>query len=116
MDGFTNRITITFHKIQGPTTLMAQQQAKLDVFVEFFIDDIGVTGPLTTESIQDMDPTTHVFNRRYVVSLSNVQEFFIGLASWVEGTINEIDEVKQNKLQCDVGLVFVVAYERINSI
>jgi hypothetical protein len=53
-----------------------------------------VTGPFNTESIQDLDPTTHVFNMRYVVSLSNVQEFLIDLASWVEGTINEIDEVK----------------------
>jgi hypothetical protein len=28
----------------------------------------------------------------------NVQEFLVDLASWVEGIINEIDEVKQNEL------------------
>jgi len=59
---------------------------------------------------------THVFNRHYVISLANVQEFITSLVSWVEGIINEVDEVKQNKLQCDVRLVFVVAYECINSI
>jgi hypothetical protein len=59
---------------------------------------------------------THVFNMHYVIYLSNVQEFITGLASWVEGIINEVDEVKQNELQNDVKLVFVVAYERIDSI
>jgi hypothetical protein len=63
-----------------------------------------------------LDPTTHVFNERYVVSLSNVQEFFVSLVSWLEGIINEADEVKQNELRCDAGLVFVMACERINLI
>jgi hypothetical protein len=63
-----------------------------------------------------MDPTNHVFNRHYVVSLSNVQAIFVSLTSWVEGIINEVDEVKQNKLQHDVGLVFIVVCEHIDSI
>jgi hypothetical protein len=37
---------------------------------------------------------THVFNGRYVISLLNVQEFLVGLVSWVEKIINEADEVK----------------------
>jgi hypothetical protein len=45
-----------------------------------------------------LDPTTNVFNKRYAISLLNVQEFLVGLASWVEGIINEADEVKQNEL------------------
>jgi hypothetical protein len=75
-----------------------------------------MTGPLTFESIQDLDPTTHVYNGHYVVYLSNVQEFLVGIMSWVEGIINEVDEVKQNELWHDVGLVFIVACEGINSI
>jgi hypothetical protein len=59
---------------------------------------------------------THVFNGHYVISLSNVQEFITDLATWVEGIINEVDEVKQNELQCDVKLIFVMAYEHIDSI
>jgi hypothetical protein len=59
---------------------------------------------------------THVFNGRYVVSLSNVQEFLVGLASWVERIMNEADEVKYNKLRHHVGLVFVVVCEYIDSI
>jgi hypothetical protein len=66
--------------------------------------------------IQDLNPTTHVFNERYVVSLLNVQEFLVSLVSWVEGIINEVEEVKHNELRCDVGLIFVVACERIDSI
>jgi hypothetical protein len=46
----------------------------------------------------------------------NVQEFLISLANWVGGTINEANEVKPNELWRNVGLVFIMAYERINSI
>jgi hypothetical protein len=106
MDDFTSHIIVIFYKIQGLTTLMARQQVELDVFIGFFIDDIRVTGPLTFESIQDLDPTTHVYNWHYVVSLSNVLEFLVGIVSWVEGIINEADEVKQNELWGNVGLVF----------
>jgi len=63
-------------------------------------------GLLTSKSIQDLDLTTHVFSGHYVVYLSNVQEFLVSLARWVEGIINEADEVKQNKLQHDVGTCF----------
>ncbi len=94
MDDFTNYNTIIFRKIQGLTTLMAQQQAKFDALVSSFINDIGVIGPLITELIQDQDSTTHVFDGFYVVFLSNFEEFFINLTSWVEGIINESNEVK----------------------
>jgi len=68
-----------------------------------------MTNLFTSELIQDLDPMTHVFNGHYVISLSNVQEFLANLASWVEG-------IKQNELYYNVGLVFVVACECIDSI
>jgi hypothetical protein len=96
MDDFMSHTIITFHKIQGLTTLVAQQ-VELDAFVESFIDDIGVTGPFIVESIQDLDPTTHVFNGCHVVSLSNVQEFFIGLVSgWKESSTKPMRSNKTN--------------------
>jgi hypothetical protein len=54
---------------------------ELDALISFFIDDIGVTGSLITESIQDLDPTTHVFNKCYVIFLSNVENFIVNLVS-----------------------------------
>jgi len=48
MDDFMSHTIITFHKIQGLTTLVAQQ-VEIDAFVESFIDDIGVTGPFIVE-------------------------------------------------------------------
>jgi hypothetical protein len=59
MDDFTSYIIVNFCKIQKLTTLVAQQQKKLDVLINSFIDDIGVTGPLIAKSIQDQDPTTN---------------------------------------------------------
>jgi hypothetical protein len=115
MDDLLSYIVVTFHKIQELTTLVVQH-VELHAFVDSFIDDIGVTSMFITKSIQDLDPMTHVFNGRYVVSLSNVQELFVDLTSWVEGIINEVNEVKQNELWRDVGLVFIMAYERIDTI
>ncbi len=60
---------------------MAQQQAKLNDLIGSFIDDIGVTRSFIAESIQDLDLMTHVFNGRYVVYLSNVQNFLVSLVS-----------------------------------
>jgi hypothetical protein len=93
-DDFTNRTIVTFRKLQGLTTLVVQQQVELDAFIDSFIDDTGMTSPFTTKSIQDLDQMTHVFNGRYAVFLSNVQELLVGLASWVEGITNEANEVK----------------------
>jgi hypothetical protein len=60
---------------------VAQQQAKLNDLIGSFIDDIGVTRSFIAESIQDLDLMTHVFNGRYVVYLSNVQNFLVSLVS-----------------------------------
>ncbi len=71
---------------------------------------------LTVESILELDPTTHVFNGRYFVSLSNVQEILVDRTSKVERIINEANEVKHNELRHVVGLGYVVACECIDSI
>jgi hypothetical protein len=77
MDDFARRAIVNFRKIQGLTTLMAQQQAEFDALIGFFIDDIRMINPLITELIEVLDLTTHVFNMCYVVFLSNVQEFHV---------------------------------------
>jgi hypothetical protein len=69
MDDFTSCIVV---KIQGLTTLVVQHLLKLGVLIDSFIDDIRVTFSSIIESIQDLDPTTHVFSGWYVVYLSNV--------------------------------------------
>jgi hypothetical protein len=116
MDDFTSHTIDVLRKIQGLTTLVAQHHAKLNGFIGSFIDDIGMTNLFITNLIRDLDPMTHVFNGYYVIFLSNVQEFFVSLASWVEGIVNKVNEVKQIKLWHNVGLVFIMAYECINSI
>jgi len=65
-------------------TLLEQQQATLNDLVAYFIDDVGVTGPLTTESIGNLDTSTHVINSLYAVSISSVQEFLSGLVTWMD--------------------------------
>jgi hypothetical protein len=58
-----------------------QQRNALDNFIASFIDDVGVIGPLTAESIANINPSTHIISGRYAVALSSVREFLVGLAS-----------------------------------
>jgi hypothetical protein len=93
-----------------------QQQNALDNFNASFIDDIGVTGPLTAESIANIDPSTHVISGRYAVALSSVQEFLVGLAFWANTLLNEADESNQNDLQHNIALIYITACDRIHEI
>ncbi len=98
------------------TTLLEQQQVALNDLVAFFIDNIGMTSPLTTESIRNLDTSTHVINNLYVVSISSVQEFLSSLATWMDALIEEANDVDQNNLRRYIGLVYVTACDRIDSI
>jgi hypothetical protein len=109
MHHFTTRATVTFCSIQGLTTLVLQQRNALDNFIASFINDVGVIGPLTAESIANIDPSTHVISGHYAIALSSVREFLVGLASWVDTLLNEADESDQNALQHDIALVYVTA-------
>jgi hypothetical protein len=93
-----------------------QQRNALDNLIASFIDDVGVTGLLTAESITNIDPSTHVISGRYVVALSSVREFFVSLASWANTLFNEVDESDQNDLQHNIALVYVTACNRIHEI
>jgi hypothetical protein len=88
----------------------------LDNLIASFIDDVGVIGPLTAESITNIDPSTHVISGHYAVVLSSVRKFLIGLASWVDTILNEADESDHNALQHDIALVYVIACNRIHEI
>jgi hypothetical protein len=88
----------------------------MDNFIASFIDDVGATRPLIAESIANIDPSTHVISGRYVVALSSVWEFLVGLASWVDTLLNEVDENDQNDLQHDIAFVYVNACDRIHEI
>ncbi|KAH9574029.1 hypothetical protein CY35_01G033500 [Sphagnum magellanicum] len=115
MHHFTTRATVTFYSIQGLTTLVLQQRNALDNLIASFIDDVGVTGPFTAKLIANIDPLTHVISGRYVVALSSVREFLVGLASWADTLLNEADESDQTDLQHDIAHD-VTACDRIHEI
>ncbi|KAH9560589.1 hypothetical protein CY35_06G113300 [Sphagnum magellanicum] len=106
MHHFTTRATVTFCSIQGLTTLVLQQRNALDNLIASFIDNVGVTGPLTAKSIANIDPSTHVISG----------QFLVGLASWADTLLNEANESDQNALQHDIALVYVTACDHIHEI
>jgi len=48
--------------------------------------------------------------------MSNVWEFLVGVASWADTLLNEVNESDQNDLQHDIALVYVTACDRIHEI
>jgi hypothetical protein len=95
---------------------LEQQQATLNDLIAFFIDDVGVISPFTIELIRNLDTSTHVISGLYVVFISNVQEFLSSLATWMDALIEKADDVDQNNLRQDIGLVYVTACDQIDSI
>ncbi|CAM6025086.1 unnamed protein product [Sphagnum balticum] len=92
MHHFTSRMAITFRTIQGLTTMLDQQQATLVGLDASFMEDVGVTGPLTAEAIANLDASNHIISGRYAIPLSSVREFVNGLASWVDSIVGKADE------------------------
>jgi hypothetical protein len=72
--------------------LLDQQQAALVGLVASLMEDVGVTGPLTIETIANLDTSSHVISGRYAVPLSSVREFISNLASCVDSIVDEADE------------------------
>lgn len=116
MECFTSHSAKTFRKIQGLTTMISQQQAELDLLVSSYVEEIGAIGPLSESTVSGLDPALHVTAGCYAVPLSKVEEFVLGQASWVEDTLNRASEKDRRDLLVDVGLVFVVACEKIAEI
>ena len=113
---FTNYTALTFKYIQGSTLLVSEQASAFDKLIRTFIEDVGIKGPFTQDVIELRDPETHVSSGSYSVSLPQVREYLCGLASWVEGLINEVNSDLQNQLLRDIGMVYSVACDRIENI
>jgi hypothetical protein len=116
MHHFTSRTAITFYTIQGLTTLLDQQQTALVGFVASLMEDVGVTGSFTTETIANFNATSHVINGRYAVPLSSIREFVSGLVSWVDSIVDEVDEGQWSELFNDITSVYVTAYNHISEL
>lgn len=77
MDTFIEYKAWMFHKIQGLTTRILQEEANLKAFVSHFIEDLRSIGLLTNKMILSLDLTMHVMSSCYVVSLFNEHKFFL---------------------------------------
>ncbi len=81
MHHFTSMTAITFRMIQGLTTMLNQQQTTLVGLIASLMEDVGVMGPLTVETIANLNASNHIISGRYAVPSFFVNEFINGLAS-----------------------------------
>jgi hypothetical protein len=80
------------------------------------MEDVGVTGPLTTKAIAYFNASNHVINGCYAVPLSSVHEFISSLTSWIDSIVNEANEGQRNELFNDIASVYVTACNRISEL
>ncbi|CAK9219972.1 unnamed protein product [Sphagnum troendelagicum] len=78
--------------------------------------DVGVTGPLTVETIANLDASSHVISGRYAIPLSFVREFVSGLTSRVDSIVDEANEGQRSKLFNDIAFVYVITRNRISEL
>ena len=116
MEAFTLHSAKTFRKIQGLTTLILQQDAELEQLIASYIKEVGAIGPLTDEAVAALDLSIYVVSGHYAVSLDNVHEFVLGLASWTDVIVSQAKESKVKVLLKDIGMAFIVACNRINNL
>ena len=116
MEAFTSHSANTFHKIQGLTTLISQQDAELEQLIASYIKEVGAIGPLTDEAVAALDLPIYVVSGHYAVSLDNVREFVLGLASWTNAIVSQAEESKVKVLLKDIGMAFIMACDCINNI
>jgi hypothetical protein len=96
--------------------LLDQQQAALVGLVASFMEDVGVTGPLTAEAIANFNASSHVISGCYAVPLSSVREFISGLSSWVDSIVDETNEGQRNELFNDIASIYVTACNHISKL
>ena len=116
MNVFTKLVAKTFRKLQGLTTLVSQQRAELDLLVSALADTVGARGPLTPAAIAAIDERNEVADTSYAVTFQKVEEFLLGLASWVEVCVADAQGAGWRDLVVDIGRVFVVACSRVAAI
>ena len=96
--------------------MVSQQNAAFERLVATFIEDVRVEGPLTHEGIARLNPATYVSSGSYAVLKVCIREYLNGLASWVEGMIEEADASLEEQLLSDIGRAFTTACDRISKI
>lgn len=116
METFTSHSAKTFRSIQGLTTLISQQHAELTLLVSNLMEEVGGLGPLSEVGLRELNPALHVSSGKFAVPLAKVEDFLVGLASWVEALLDETEPGDKNDLLVDVGTVFAVACDRITAI
>ena len=81
-----------------------------------YVADIGGAGPLTEAHLADFSDEQYLKVGVFAVSHQNVLEFMLGIASWVKGTVDALEDEERHIFTADIGTVYMTAYNRIRII
>ena len=88
----------------------------MEQLIASYIEEVGAIGPLTDEAVAALDLSIYVVSDHYTVSLDNVREFVLGLASWTDAIVSQAEESEVKVLLKDIGMAFIEACDRIDNI
>ena len=116
MQSFTSHSANTFHSIQGMTNMIYQQVARLPQLVQTYVANIRGAGPLTEAHIAELSDDQYVKVGAFAISHQNVLKFVLGLASWVKGTVDALEDEHRRILTVDISTVYMTVCDRIRRI
>jgi hypothetical protein len=102
--------------LQGLTTLVSQQRAKLSGLVDTYCRITGMTGPLTDNQMSALEAPEMEVSGRFSLTHANTRHFMDGLDLWVVQNISTLELEIVNFLTVAVAKMFGQAANGIHDI
>ena len=80
------------------------------------IYEVGCIGPLTDHDIDALSIDMHVKSGLFAVYIVSGSEFLMGMASWVEEVVTDLEENIRLLLFRDLGMVYVTSCDNVKAI
>jgi hypothetical protein len=116
VQAFARESMLVFTSMQGLTTLLSQQRAKLRSLVDTYCRMAGITGPHSDEELEVVDHSSAEVCGAFVLTHANALACIEGLGLWAVETISSLEQVEVEKLIPAVAKLFVQATNGIQSI
>ncbi|KAH9246800.1 hypothetical protein BASA81_015648 [Batrachochytrium salamandrivorans] len=84
--------SVVFISLQGLSTFVSQQRARLVGLVETYCQMSGMVGPLETSQLEMIDSSTTARCRQFALSYENARSCLDGLGVWVLETLDTLSQ------------------------
>ncbi|KAH6583989.1 hypothetical protein BASA61_007792 [Batrachochytrium salamandrivorans] len=113
---FAQESMLVFTSMQGLTTLLSQQRAKLLGLIDTYCRMTNMTGPHSDEKLASIDHSNAEVYGGFVLTYANSFAYIESLGLWAVETISVLEQAEVDKLVPAVARLFVKATNGIQGI